>query len=329
MAQRERTGGVRILIRPETPDAPQRVVAISEPALHLLRVASVFALALAVLMGGSHAIKSVQVVALAEQNRDLITSNSTLSTQLSLQSTRLQELGQRTEFLFSRLSELDGRVRSTEETAGILAGDPRPRAATPGTESSIGGGFYIGGPLGAEDILPPSAVDVISEGLQSRIERIETTFEELDTRSGRAASTLERKLAIQRATPSGYPVSGWVSSYFGLRRNPHAPGGSDYHTGWDIAAPFGSAIRATAPGRVTYGGWSESGLGNTVVIDHGYGFSTLYGHNQRNLVRAGQYVERGQIVATVGSSGRSTGPHVHYEVRVNGVPVNPAPNIRR
>lgn len=329
MAQRERTGGVRILIRPESPEAPQRAIAISESALHLLRVASVFALAVVLLMGGSHALKSVQVAALAEQNRELITTNTDLSTQLSVQSAHLQELGQRTEFLFGRLSELDGRVRATEVTAGTLAGNPRPSAPTPGPDSAIGGSLFVGGPLDTEGILGPSAVDVISQSVQVRLERIESTVAELDDRSGRAATRLERQLAIQRATPTGYPIHGWVSSYFGLRRSPFVPGTIEFHYGWDIPAPIGTPIRATAPGRVTFSGWNGGGYGNLVIIDHGFGFSTYYAHNHRNLVRVGQVVERGEVIATVGSTGRSTGPHVHYEVRINGVPVNPAPFIRR
>jgi len=124
-----------------------------------------------------------------------------------------------------------------------------------------------------------------------------------------------------QSTPSVWPTRGWVTSGFGYRKSPFT-GLREKHEGWDIGARFGSAVRATADGMITVAG-RERGYGKLIEIDHGYGVVTRYGHNSKNLIKVGSKVKRGQIVALVGNTGRSTGPHLHYEVLVNGVPANP------
>ena len=101
-------------------------------------------------------------------------------------------------------------------------------------------------------------------------------------------------------------------------------GGSDFHPGIDIANDMGTPIRATADGVVSIAGWNSGGYGNMVDIDHGNGVMTRYGHASYVVVSAGQQVKRGQIIAYMGSTGFSTGPHVHYEVRINGQAVDPS-----
>ena len=123
--------------------------------------------------------------------------------------------------------------------------------------------------------------------------------------------------------PTLWPVSGKISSGFGWRRGPFG-GGNEHHDGIDIPARTGTHIHAAGGGTVTFSGW-RNGHGNTVIIDHGDGMSTLYAHNSRNIVTVGQRVSRGDVIAHVGSTGRSTGPHLHFEVHVNGRPVNPRP----
>jgi murein DD-endopeptidase MepM/ murein hydrolase activator NlpD len=122
--------------------------------------------------------------------------------------------------------------------------------------------------------------------------------------------------------PTLWPVRGNISSGFGWRRNPFGGRGSEHHNGIDIPARSGTPIRAAGGGTVTFAGW-QNGYGNTIVIDHGNGITTKYAHNTRNAVSEGWRVERGDIIAYVGSTGRSTGAHLHYEVRINGAAVNP------
>ena len=121
--------------------------------------------------------------------------------------------------------------------------------------------------------------------------------------------------------PSIWPVNGTITSNFGYRGNPIG-GGTGYHEGLDIAVDYGTPVRATASGKVTMAGWVD-GYGNLVEINHGGGFVTRYGHNSMLLVVVGQEVKTGDIIALAGSTGRSTGPHCHYEVRVNGTPTDP------
>ena len=112
-----------------------------------------------------------------------------------------------------------------------------------------------------------------------------------------------------------WPARGALSSRFGWRWQHH-------HNGIDIAAPYGTQIYAARAGRVTFSGWYQ-GYGRAVIIDHGDGVSTVYGHASKLLVRAGEMVRAGQPIALVGSTGIATGPHLHFEIRVNGRPLNP------
>jgi len=123
-------------------------------------------------------------------------------------------------------------------------------------------------------------------------------------------------------TPTIWPVDGKLEGGFGGRRNPFGGPGYEFHTGQDIEAPLGAPVVAGASGKISFVGW-QNGYGQLVVVDHGGGLTTRYGHLSHIDVDAGQQVSRGQLVGKVGSTGRSTGPHLHYEVRINDAPVNP------
>lgn len=133
--------------------------------------------------------------------------------------------------------------------------------------------------------------------------------------------TLLDKESILQSTPTVLPARGWITSYFGQRLSPTA-GYVKMHEGIDIGAPVGTNIVAPADGIVTFSG-KKPGFGNFVQIDHGYGIETLFAHAHKTVAKAGQRVARGDPVALVGNTGYSTGPHLHYEVRVNGIAVDP------
>ena len=132
---------------------------------------------------------------------------------------------------------------------------------------------------------------------------------------------LEDQTAQLVRTPSIAPTKGWVTSSFGYRTSPFT-GNREFHRGVDIAARKGTAIIAPADAKVRYAGQRRH-LGNTLVLRHGYGVETVYGHLAELKVKRGQMVKRGETIALMGTTGRSTGPHLHYQVEVNRVPVNP------
>lgn len=133
--------------------------------------------------------------------------------------------------------------------------------------------------------------------------------------------SLKDKRNLLASTPSLRPTIGWISSDFGYRVSPFT-GRREFHKGLDIANREGTPIIAPADGLITYA--AEKWLiGNMITIEHGFGIVTNYGHIHKLLKKSGERVKRGEIIALMGNTGRSTGPHVHYEVRLNGVPVNP------
>jgi murein DD-endopeptidase MepM/ murein hydrolase activator NlpD len=132
---------------------------------------------------------------------------------------------------------------------------------------------------------------------------------------------VERRNALAAATPSIWPVAGWLSSSYGSRQDPFT-GGNDFHPGLDISANHGEPVVATADGEVT-SATTNSTYGNFVEIDHGFGITTRYAHLSRLSVSAGGRVRRGEVIGQVGSTGRSTSPHLHYEIWMNGRLTNP------
>lgn len=166
-----------------------------------------------------------------------------------------------------------------------------------------------------------SVEDVPAGDLLKSLDELQTKFDE----SGNQLSVLESMMYNQQlqlaAIPSGRPSKGYITSGFGRRTDPFR-GGLAHHLGIDFDANTGDPVLAAAGGVVSFAG-VKSGYGNVVEVDHGNGYSTLYGHNSRLVVRAGDIVRTGQQLAKAGSTGRSTGPHVHFEVHVNGRPVNP------
>lgn len=137
---------------------------------------------------------------------------------------------------------------------------------------------------------------------------------------------LEEKKDLYRATPLGLPLDGPINSGFGFRKHPIL-GNQKYHSGIDIGASIGTPIRATADGIVSFSSWHNDS-GYIVVLEHGHGLSSIYAHNKSNYAKVGQKVRRGDVIGISGSTGMSTGPHLHYEIWKNGVPVNPVTGLK-
>lgn len=195
-----------------------------------------------------------------------------------------------------------------------------------------------GGPTGAaelpeyEDELPGSPMDdalaletlTASEWASSITARADDMLRRLallEPRLSKLAEDVQDFMAVSAAFPSLWPVDGVLTSGFGYR---NAPIGHrrKFHSGIDVGAPRGTHVVAAASGTIEAAAW-HSGYGRMIVIDHGYGIRTLYGHNTAVFVHEGEWVEQGQLIATVGSTGQSTGPHLHFEVWLDGEPVDP------
>jgi murein DD-endopeptidase MepM/ murein hydrolase activator NlpD len=193
------------------------------------------------------------------------------------------------------IDELDARVRSL---LGLgQGGGERPGVA------SRGGRLRPG-----EQEQTLKQVRLILSSVARDTPRQEVKIKEL-------AREMEQHLAYLAALPSHWPVRGPVSSPFGYRDSPFGRR-EEFHDGIDIAAAYGAEVQAAGNGRVVFAGWMPI-YGRTIVIDHGYGLTSMYGHNSELLVKIGEQVARSQPIARVGSSGRSTGPHLHFQVKLN------------
>lgn len=184
----------------------------------------------------------------------------------------------------------------------------------------------LGGPVDAEPGSPGTAAGRLPD-LLAEISTMETALDaQRQQLTALEGLLLDRKIS-DRAYPRGRPVkAGWLSSYFGKRADPLS-GKSSWHRGVDFAGQHGDPVIAVSDGVVSFAG-DRSGYGNLVEIRHGNGYVTRYAHNQENLVAVGDTVQQGQTIALLGSTGRSTGPHVHFEVHRNGQAVDPAKYVR-
>ena len=164
--------------------------------------------------------------------------------------------------------------------------------------------------------------------IQSQKSAWERELAELQAVSDNIAAQLRTRASTGQGIPGGClvrPVPGAIVSGFGYRSNPIG-GGRGFHAGLDMASPSGTPIKACRSGQVVIAS-GQGGYGNTVVIDHGGGMATLYGHQSSIAVSVGQQVVVGQVIGYVGSTGNSTGPHLHFEVRIAGNPVDPVPYL--
>lgn len=229
----------------------------------------------------------------------------------------IEEIGSETETLLSKMHEIE---LLSSEIAGRLGVNPNGEG-----EEGIA---VMDNPVSEDHArLLASRQGPVLDRVQSNIsdlhrllpqqnEILEELREEVD----------EYKRRLDR-TPSIWPSWGRLTSGFGMRRSPFYPYGPEFHRGVDIANAHGTSIYTTAAGTVNFCGY-RGGYGNMISIRHGYGFTTVYAHLSRMIVTNGQQVNKGQVIGYMGRTGTTTGTHLHYEVHVNGVPVNPRNYMR-
>lgn len=228
--------------------------------------------------------------------------------------------------LYQDVSHDEKLVNTLESALEVEMGEveagkgPIPSALKRDLSNSL---FALPMELTQEELKKASMLDEASflNFLQASVEELKQRRLAIDNRLDQFYEISESKVRYQLAVPDRWPLKGWLTSGFGFRHSP-VRGGSQFHSGLDIASPIGTEILAPSNGIVSFSGW-KGGYGRTVVLDHGFGFQTVYGHNSKLFVKEGEIVKRGARIALVGRTGKSTGPHLHYEVHVDGVPVNP------
>jgi len=297
----------------------------------------------------------LHVLSQVAENKRLQTENRQLASELQTSKVKLEALDQSVSRLKSFAHKL--RVISNLDQPGAqkLLSAPIPGEGTPGTKSGSGTGFEDSGMIEepgtggkpSSEYVPPSddihaqleyqrSLTVLGELGQSfssknlverarQISKAADTLNNFSVREEKLYADLQEQVQdrVTRllSTPSSLPAQGWISSEFGYRMNPFS-GSKTFHAGIDVANVPATSVVAPADGVVTNTG-IMGGFGLVVRLDHGYGLVTKYGHNSRILVKPGQRVKRGDRLAEMGSSGRSTGTHLHYQVEVRGRPVNP------
>jgi murein DD-endopeptidase MepM/ murein hydrolase activator NlpD len=288
-----------VVLVPPTSE-PSKIIEVSYGVLKSLAVAVGVVAILALLLGYA----AVSRTADQQRTARLTQENGRLEQQLGEINGRLATL---TDTL-SRIAQRDARIRVLANLEPI---DPQVQAA------GVGGPSEPAPPGAAETpaIRQSHEIRVDLNGLIRRANLLALSFRE-------AADSLATHSARHAATPTIMPTQGWLTSAFSSMRTHPILHIARPHEGIDVTAPMGSPIEAPAAGVVIETGW-ESGYGNTVSIDHGYGIVTKFAHTSKILVHEGQRVSRGERIALVGNSGLATGPHLHYEVHVNGRPVDP------
>jgi murein DD-endopeptidase MepM/ murein hydrolase activator NlpD len=264
-------------------------------------------LMLVVGLASGASIHYFQVAADASENRILREENLTLRSQLKSVRERIEHIGS----TLDRVERFDQKLRAV-----TLLSDPQRNLAMGPTEPEAG----TTAPTTDTQFTQLTTTET-PKALLGRLDRLSAEATRQEQSLQELQAYFQDQKSMLASTPSVWPARGWVTSDFGQRLDPYTAD-RVMHAGIDIAAPHGKEVYSPSDGTVVFAGL-EGGYGNVLVIDHGYGIKTRYGHLAKMLVKAGDKVKRGSLIAAVGNTGRSTGPHLHYEVRVNGIPQNP------
>lgn len=263
------------------------------------------ALGVVVAVGAGMTAHYASVVNDARENPALREENLKLKSEIAVFRQQLEHVGS----TLDRVERFDQKLR-----AMTLLSDPQRNLAMGPTEQAPMAPNADNQFVRSTASEPPQALNGRLDKLSAEATRQEQSLQELQ-------AYFQDQKSILASVPSIWPTRGWVTSDFGSRVDPYTSE-RVMHAGLDIAGPHGKEIIAPSDGTVVFAGL-EGGYGNVLVIDHGYGIKTRYGHLASIKVKAGEHIKRGQEIAALGNTGRSTGPHLHYEVRVNGIAQNP------
>ncbi len=261
-------------------------------------------LVLIALIGSIHYF---QVAQDAAENRTLREENLTLRSQLKAIRERVDHIGT----TLDRVERFDQRLRAI-----TLLSDPQRNLAMGPTEADPNSQVPH-----ADNQFTRLASTETPRALSSKLDKLSAEATRQEQSLQELQAYFQEQKSLLASTPSVWPARGWVTSDFGQRLDPFTAD-RVMHAGLDIAAPHGKEVVSPSSGTVVFAGL-EGGYGNVIVLDHGYGIKTRYAHLSKILVKAGDRIKRGSMIGAVGNTGRSSGPHLHYEVRVNGVPQNP------
>ena len=280
--------------------------------MHLIKYGAASCAAAAALLVGSFGFSVYSAFSAASDKQelhDLRTVNMTQQEQLTQLAKKANELQDEME----KVNEIE---RELQQMAGAAPAEEQPQESSAQPANPSGEAFDgQGGPWIEPSV---SHVNNALDNIRNRLAYSRANLENVREAIKEQQKVIGYHNQLSSTLPSLWPSSGEVSSPFGLRW-----GGSDFHPGVDIANDYGTPIVAAAAGTVTAAGWNSGGYGNMVDIDHGNGIRTRYGHAEAVVVTVGETVQKGQLIAYMGSTGFSTGPHVHYEVHANGELVNP------
>jgi len=265
---------------------------------------------------GAAAAHYYYIVDEARKNRILVQRNSELQQHLAVTNTKLGDVGD----TLNRIDTLDRKLREItrlSDPARGLAIGPINEPLAVGGQVDLETGLFAVPP----EVVDPNRRELEYALLDSRLHGLTAEARRQEASLRELSHYFDEQNSLLETTPSIWPVRGWVTSEFGMRDDPYT-GARNMHLGVDISTAEGKPIMSPANGTVTFAG-DRGGYGNVIVIDHGLGISTFYAHLKELLVKAGEQVVRGQHVGSVGNTGRSTGPHLHYEVRAHSIPINP------
>lgn len=302
-------GSYHIIIVPQESARSKRLT-LSTLTIRILQVAGLFLIPLVSFsLYTTHSYQNAMMDEreMTAEKKEILSQQDYLVMRLA----RLEKEIYRSETMMGRLEDSIER-RHPELTRGVGPVDPNPEDAFEKKAKAMAA--------------PASPIKEAGKGVTAS--RLHQIMDQLEGRMGDLHGQIKHGFEEQKETvvffdsfPNMLPVPGWVTSAFGYRRSPFN-GRPAMHYGLDIASPTGTHILAPADGLITMAEF-QGGYGRKVVIDHGFGVETIFGHASQILVKEGKKVKRGDPIARVGSSGHSTGPHLHYEVHVDGMPVDP------